>query len=114
MEGDDLAQYGPCKPPDKQGLDEDIQAEADGISQPPRGATYCKDPNGKRNGNAPIAQVQAMMRKALADAAMAASKKQVEFKKALTKKDLAEHVDVIRGAVMIAYPMVGQGLGFGV
>lgn len=35
----------------------------------------------------------------------AASKKQVEFKKPLTKKDLAEHVDVIRGAVMIAYPM---------
>jgi hypothetical protein len=30
VEGDDLAQYGPCKPVDKQGLDEDIQAEADG------------------------------------------------------------------------------------
>ena len=33
-EGDDLASHGPCKPPDKQGLDEDIQAEADGISLP--------------------------------------------------------------------------------
>jgi hypothetical protein len=46
-----------------------------------------------------------MLRKALDDAAMAASKKQVEYKKPLAKKDLAEHVDVIRGAVMIAYPM---------
>ena len=37
VEGDDLAAYGPCKPPDKQGLDEDIQAEADGLAQAPRG-----------------------------------------------------------------------------
>lgn len=70
VEGDDLAQHGPCKPPDKQGLDEDIQAEAEGIAQPPRGPTFCKDPNGKRDGNAPIAQVQEMLRKALDDAAM--------------------------------------------
>ena len=35
-EGDDLATHGPCKPPDKQGLDEDIQAEADGVELPPR------------------------------------------------------------------------------
>ena len=39
MEGDDLAQYGPARPVDKQGLDEDIQAEADGIELPPRGPT---------------------------------------------------------------------------
>jgi hypothetical protein len=31
-------------------------AEADGIAAPPKGATFCKDPNGKRDGNAPIAQ----------------------------------------------------------
>lgn len=105
VEGDDLAQYGPCKPPDKQGLDEDISAEAEGISAAPRGANYCKDPNGKRDGNAPIAQVQEMLRKALNDAAAAASKKQVEMKHHLTKKELAEHIDIIRGAVMIAYPM---------
>ena len=36
-EGDDLATHGPCKPPDKQGLDEDIQAEADGVEVDPMG-----------------------------------------------------------------------------
>jgi len=70
-----------------------------------RGATFCKDPNGKRDGDAPIAAVATMLRKALDDAAMACSKKQVEYKKALTKRELSEHVDIIRGAVMIAYPM---------
>jgi len=57
-EGDDLASHGPCKPLDKQGLDEDIQAEADGIELPPRGPTYCKDPIGKRTGDAPVTPAQ--------------------------------------------------------
>jgi len=105
VEGDDLALYGPAKPPDKQGLDEDIQAEADGIEPPPRGPTFNKDPNGKRDGNAPVAQVAEMLKKTLDDAAAAASKKQVEKKTPLTKKMLEEHIDTIRGAVMIAYPM---------
>jgi len=105
VEGDELAQHGPCRPPDKQGLDEDIQAEADGVLIPERGPTYCKDPNGKRDGNAPIAQVQIMLRKALDDAATVASKKQVERKVVTTKKSLLEAIDVVRGAVMIAYPM---------
>ena len=104
-EGDDLATHGPCKPPDKQGLDEDIQAEADGVELPPRGPTYCKDPIGKRTGEAPVPQAQATLRKALDDAAAAASKKQVEAKHPLTKRELMEHIDLIRGAVMIAYPM---------
>lgn len=105
VEGDDLALYGPAKPPDKQGLDEDIQAEADGIEMPPRGPTYCKDPNGKRDGNAPVSQVAEVLKKTLNDAAEAASKKQVEKKVPLTKKMLEEQIDTIRGAVMIAYPM---------
>jgi len=105
VEGDDLATYGPARPTDKQGLDEDIQAQADGIELPPRGPTYCKDPTGKRDGNAPVPQVQTMLRKALDDAAAAASRKQVDAKRPLTKKDLMEAIDVVRGAVMIAYPM---------
>jgi len=105
VEGDDLALYGPCKPPDKQGLDEDIQAEADGVELPPRGPTYNKDPNGKRDGNAPIKEVAEVLKKTLDDAAQAASKKQIEKKVVLTKKMLEEHIDNIRGAVMIAYPM---------
>jgi len=105
VEGDDLALYGPSKPPDKQGLDEEIQAEADGISLAPRGPTFCKDPNGKRDGNAPVAQVAEVLKKTLNDAAECASKKQVEKKTPLTKKMLEEQIDTIRGAVMIAYPM---------
>ena len=105
VEGDELASHGPCRPPDKQGLDEDIQAEADGVVVGARSHTYCKDPNGKRDGNAPMAQVQVMLRKALDDAAMVASKKQVEQKIVTTKKSLLDAIDIIRGAVMIAYPM---------
>ena len=105
MDGDDLAAHGPCKPPDKQGLDEDIQAEADGVTLPPRGPTYRKDPTGKRDGCAPVESAATTLRKALDDAATAASKRQVEMKKALTKRELMEHLDLVRGAVMIAYPM---------
>ena len=71
----------------------------------PRGPTYCKDPIGKRTGDAPVPQAQATLRKALDDAAAAASKKQVEAKHPLTKRELMEHIDLIRGAIMIAYPM---------
>jgi hypothetical protein len=105
VEGDELASHGPCRPPDKQGLDEDIQAEADGVATQERGSTYVKDPNGKRDGNAPISQVQTMLRKALDDAACAASKKQVAQKIVTTKKALLDAIDIIRGAVMISYPM---------
>jgi hypothetical protein len=106
VEGDELAQHGPARHPDKQGLDEDLQAEADGVLAPERGPTFCKDPNGKRDGNAPVAQVATMLRKALDDAAHVASKKQVTERRAVTtKKMLMDAIDVVRGAVMIAYPM---------
>ena len=106
VEGDELAQHGPARHPDKQGLDEDLQADADGVLAPERGPTFCKDPNGKRDGNAPVAQVATMLRKALDDAAHVASKKQVTERRAVTtKKMLLDAIDVVRGAVMIAYPM---------
>ena len=81
------------------------QAEADGVTLPPRGPTYRKDPTGKRDGCAPVESAATTLRKALDDAATAASKRQVEMKKALTKRELMEHLDLVRGAVMIAYPM---------
>jgi hypothetical protein len=76
------------------------------VLAPERGPTFCKDPNGKRDGNAPVAQVATMLRKALDDAAHVASKKQVTERRAVTtKKMLLDAIDVVRGAVMIAYPM---------
>ena len=104
VEGDDLAQYGPARPWTSRASTRTSEAEADGIELP-GGPTYCKDPNGKRDGNAPIPQVQEMLRKALDDAAAAASKKNVEAKRPLTRKDLMDAIGVVRGAVMIAYPM---------
>ena len=86
VEGDELAQHGPARHPDKQGLDEDLQAEADGVLAPERGPTFCKEPNGKRDGNAPVAQVATMLRKALDDAAHVASKKQVTERRAVTTR----------------------------
>ena len=54
---------------------------------------------------APIPEVAKVLRKTLADAEAAASKNQVLAKVVLKKADLMEHIDLIRGAVMICFPM---------
>mmetsp|Transcript_11136 Transcript_11136/g.36659 ORF Transcript_11136/g.36659 Transcript_11136/m.36659 type:complete len:287 (-) Transcript_11136:2620-3480(-) len=95
-EGGELAKYGPAKHPDKAGLEEGEDEEA---------PQYAKDPTGRRTGAAPDPKVAEMLVKTLADAHQYAHKDQVGRKVCLTKKALEEHVDTIRGAVMIAYPM---------
>lgn len=101
MEGEDLAKHGPSKPLDKQGLDD--AEEEDGA--PPRPPTYCADPTGRRTGEAPDEKVKEMLMKTLEDAYQAAHKDQVAKKVPLSTKVLNEHIDTIRGAVMIAFPM---------
>lgn len=48
LEGGELAQYGPAKAPDAQGIDS-CQEEAGGSGRE-RGPHYCMDPTGRRSG----------------------------------------------------------------
>jgi len=97
MEGEELAEYGPAREPSKVGVDEALSGD--------QGAHFKADPTGRRTGHAPIPDVAKVLRKTLADAEAAASKNQVVAKVVMKKAELAEHIDLIRGAVMICFPM---------
>jgi len=97
MEGDELAKHGPSKHPEKQGLDDD-----DAADRPER---YSADPTGRRTGEAAVQQAVDVLLKTLDAANKSVNKKQVENRVNLTNAALLDHIDLIRGAVMIAYPM---------
>jgi len=104
MEGEELAKYGPAKEPSKQGLDEFEEEGDTPVERPPN---YERDPTGRRTGDAPDAHCAEVLTKTLGEAHAACSKTLVASKQFLTEKALLEHIDLIRGAVMIAFP---QGL----
>eukprot|EP00891_Asterochloris_glomerata_P003978 jgi/Astpho2/3978/fgenesh1_pm.00063_%23_11_t len=91
LEGGELAQYGPAKRPDQQGIDEYAEQPVE------QGEFYKADPTGRRTGNGE--QPLHMAANVLQD--------QVAKKVVLTRKALLDAVDNIRGAVMMAFP---QGL----
>lgn len=100
---DDLCQYGPMKPPEKQGQIDDDEAMID--SEAKQKADPHWDPTGKRTGEAPNPELADVIRRTVADADEAISKRQFERKVEFTVEMLQDHVDKIRGALMIAYPM---------
>ncbi|CAG9466449.1 unnamed protein product [Pedinophyceae sp. YPF-701] len=102
IEGEELAKHGPCKPLDKQGLD-DYAEDLNGYKVEP-GPHYAKDPTGRRTGNPAAPQVVAVLRKTLDEAAAAASKDNAAKKVPLTKQALDAAIDNVRGAVMICHP----------
>merc|ERR1712159_526908 len=63
------------------------------------------DPTGKREGIPPADELADVIRRTVADAEEAVSKRQFEQKVEFTVEALQDHVDSIRGALMIAYPM---------
>jgi len=100
---DDLCQYGPMKPPEKQGQIDDDEAMIN--SEAKQKADPHWDPTGKRTGEAPNPELADVIRRTVADADEAISKRQFERKVEFTVEMLQDHVDKIRGALMIAYPM---------
>ena len=104
VEGDELAQHGPARHPDKQGLDEDLQADADGVLslsaadvlQGPERQAGRQRPRGAGGDDAP---------RRLWTTPRTASKSRSPSARGDHQEELLDAIDVVRGAVMIAYPM---------
>lgn len=67
---------------------------------PSGGFNYTKDPVGRRNGRQPSSAMQEVLRNSINDAVA-----MVDKNKTLIQKNVKEALDVLRGAVMIVYPM---------
>jgi len=109
-----LAQHGPMKPPEAQGLDdetpllEDYDVKDGNLKPrdaPKRNEHYCHDPTERRTGNAPSPEIGQVLTKTVEDASALTSEKQVQMKAKITAKMLSDAISNIRGAVMICYPM---------
>merc|ERR1711907_122204 len=103
---DELCQYGPLKPPEKQGFIDDEQALQDTEARAKADPHF--DPTGKRTNMPPTEELADVIRRTVPDAEEAISKRQFEKKVEFTAEMLQDHVDKIRGALMIAYPMCSQ------
>ncbi|KAL3680340.1 hypothetical protein R1sor_023296 [Riccia sorocarpa] len=106
-QGELLASYGPAKDPAIEDDDSDDEVEKPQCSSSvkPRGPFYTRDPSGKRTGEACDPEIAEKLTQALAEMEARASKTQVEDKISLTVSRLKESIDLVRGAVMICYPM---------
>ncbi|KAL2612934.1 hypothetical protein R1flu_024626 [Riccia fluitans] len=105
-QGELLASYGPAKDPAQDDdSDDDVDSPQCSSSVKPRGPFYTRDPSSKRTGEACDPEVAEKLTEALAEMEARASKTQVEGKIPLTVDMLKEGINLVRGAVMICYPM---------
>lgn len=109
-----LAQHGPMKLPEQQGLDdetpllEDYDVKDGSLAarpKPERGANYREDPTQRRTGNCPSDEMASVIMRTVEDAKALTSERQVQMKQPTTVLALEEAINTIRGAVMIVYPM---------
>lgn len=109
-----LAEHGPMKPPEQQGLDDDTPLledydEKSGTvadrAAPERGQNFKPDPTERRTGNAPPEDIAAVITRTIDDAKAVISDRQVQMKVPATAKALEDAINNIKGAVMIAFPM---------
>lgn len=109
-----LAQHGPMKSPEQQGLEddtpllEDYDVSSGSVAPreaPQRTQNYRQDPTERRTGNAPPDDIGAVITRTVADASALISEKQVQMKVHATAKALEDAINNVRGAVMIAFPM---------
>lgn len=110
-EVEELAKHGPMFPPEILGLLEEQVSElklhdewADKV-EPSGGWTYHKDPMGRRNGRRPHANMQAILTKAINDTQEMVNKQKCVDGTPLTFKVVQEALRILKGAVMIVYPM---------
>lgn len=108
---DELAKHGPMFPPEILGLTEEQVDELKLVDEyaekviPSGGWTYNRDPVGRRNGRQPQEKMQDLLKSAINDAKQMVSKHLIDENKALTLKQVQNAIDILRGAVMIVYPM---------
>lgn len=112
---EELANYGPCKPPGKEGIDtytnedgslKDGVSEADKTDLALKYPNYIMDPSGRRTGDAPSKEIAEVIRKQCAEASeVTNSEKQVDARVSVTTAMMQSQLDLLRGAVTIAFPM---------
>jgi hypothetical protein len=110
---EELANHGPAKPPGKEGIDRYTNEDGslkDGVDEDQvdlsvKYAHYNEDPQGQRTGDAPAPELAAVIRKQCAEASAAVDANQVDAKVPMTAELIAGQIDLLRGAVTIAYPM---------
>lgn len=107
----ELSKHGIALPPDMVGLTEDqwedlklSDKQAD-VSVPSGGYEFSADPVGRRNGRAPKQNMQDLFSKTAEEAMAIISKSQALANVAVTEKMVAEAILLLKGAVMIVYPM---------
>lgn len=110
-EMEELAKHGTLFPPDILNLYEEqvqelgLKDEWGEICIPSGGWTFNKDPIGRRNGKQPNEHMINVLTKTIEEARAIVSKKQVTANVCLTQKKVQEALDILRGAIMIVYPM---------
>jgi cilia- and flagella-associated protein 298 len=110
---EELASHGPAKPPGKEGIDRYTNEDGslkDGVDEDTvdlaaKYAHYNEDPQGQRTGDAPAPELAAVIRKQCAEAGAVVDTAQVEKRVCLTPEMIQAQIDLLRGAVTIAYPM---------
>lgn len=110
-EMEELAKYGTLYPPEILGLTEEQVEELKLVDtwgdkcMPSGGYTQVKDPIGRRNGKQPRKEMQDVLNNTIKEAKEMVSKTLVAQEKYLTMKIVQQAIDLLKGAVMIVYPM---------
>lgn len=108
---EELAKYGTMYPPEILGLTEEQVDEMKLVDTwgekciPSGGFTIVKDPIGRRNGKQPRKEMQDVLTNTVKEAKELISNKLVLQGKKLTLKEVQEAINLLKGAVLIVYPM---------
>uniref|UniRef100_A0A2M4CND5 Uncharacterized protein n=1 Tax=Anopheles darlingi TaxID=43151 RepID=A0A2M4CND5_ANODA len=108
---EELAKHGTMLPPDMLGLTDEQVEELHLVDEwadkcvPSGGWRFNRDAVGRRNGRQPQPKMVEVLEKAVADAKEIVSKKLTTEGKPMTQRTVQEALDLLRGAVMIVYPM---------
>lgn len=107
----ELADHGVTLPPNMQGLTDEqvldlkLKDEWEDRCVPSGGPVPCRDQVGRRNGHAPNPKMKEVLMKTVGEAKALISKKQAQADVCVTMEMVKEALDLLRGAVMIVYPM---------
>ncbi|KAL8272478.1 hypothetical protein Esti_003601 [Eimeria stiedai] len=98
-----LATHGPLRPEETRGLTEEV-AKLSNLDVYPDGPPTNPDPHFYRTGVPPPKEVADVITKTCKDVQEALSRNQVDLRKPLTLEQAKESLNLLKGAVQIAYP----------
>lgn len=99
----ELAKHGPIRPEETRGLS-DATSNVTPLDINAYGKPNAPDEHGYRTGCPPPTDVAAVLERTAKDAALAVDHNLVDARKSITAALCEEHINNMRGAVMIAYP----------